>query len=90
MRVFFTLILLSFCISTHAETRLDKVRSFAFGIGVDIHEIENLNALKKFGLVVVDGETERESIRNSCSAGALPFVSDINLDRIPPNPYECG
>lgn len=33
-------------------------------------------------------ETE-QSVRNSCQAGAIPFVSDIFLTRLPVNPYTC-
>jgi endo-alpha-1,4-polygalactosaminidase (GH114 family) len=31
-------------------------------------------------------DTARE---NACAAGALPFVSDINLTRLPPDPLAC-
>jgi hypothetical protein len=31
-----------------------------------------------------------ESVANACSAGALPFVSNIGLRRIPPVPSGCG
>ena len=37
-----------------------------------------------------DPATTEESIRNACSAGAIPFVSDINLSRIPEQPLRCG
>jgi hypothetical protein len=29
------------------------------------------------------------AVRNSCAAGALPFVSDINLTRVPAEPLRC-
>lgn len=32
----------------------------------------------------------RIAVRNACSAGALPYVSDINLRRIPERPFLCG
>jgi endo-alpha-1,4-polygalactosaminidase (GH114 family) len=32
----------------------------------------------------------RIAVRNACSAGALPYVSDINLRRIPPQPFLCS
>lgn len=31
----------------------------------------------------------RIAVRNACSAGALPYVSDINLSRIPARPFLC-
>jgi endo-alpha-1,4-polygalactosaminidase (GH114 family) len=31
----------------------------------------------------------RIAVRNACSAGALPYVSDINLRRIPAQPFLC-
>ena len=30
------------------------------------------------------------AVRNACSAGALPYVSDINLTRIPVRPFLCS
>ncbi|MHB8059712.1 MAG: endo alpha-1,4 polygalactosaminidase [Gaiellaceae bacterium] len=32
----------------------------------------------------------RIAVRNACSAGALSYVSDINLRRIPARPFLCG
>ncbi|MDX6606978.1 MAG: polysaccharide biosynthesis protein PelA [Solirubrobacterales bacterium] len=32
----------------------------------------------------------QESIANACTAGALPFVSDIGLTRLPAAPLSCG
>jgi hypothetical protein len=31
-----------------------------------------------------------ESVASACSTGALPFVSNIGLRRIPPVPFGCG
>jgi endo-alpha-1,4-polygalactosaminidase (GH114 family) len=30
------------------------------------------------------------AVRNACAAGALPYVSDIDLTRIPPRPFLCN
>jgi uncharacterized protein (TIGR01370 family) len=30
------------------------------------------------------------AVRNACSSGALPYVSDINLTRIPVRPFHCS
>jgi hypothetical protein len=30
------------------------------------------------------------AVRNACSAGALPYLSDINLARVPAQPFLCG
>jgi len=30
------------------------------------------------------------AVRNACSAGALPYVSDIGLSRVPTRPFLCG
>lgn len=35
------------------------------------------------------GEPVRDSIANACDAGALPYVSDIGLRRVPKAPYRC-
>jgi hypothetical protein len=29
------------------------------------------------------------AVRNACAAGALPFVSDIQLTRVPAEPLRC-
>jgi Predicted extracellular endo alpha-1,4 polygalactosaminidase or related polysaccharide hydrolase len=41
---------------------------------------------------VAAGKTNqaRIAVRNACSAGALPYVSDINLTRVPAQPFLCG
>lgn len=61
----------------------------------------DLGALRRFaarGLLVLatdyvaarDASDTRTAIANACSAGALPFVSDIDLTRIPRVPARCG
>jgi len=58
------------------------------------------NALRRFkarGLLVTsidytradDDATQRDAIANSCAAGALPYVADINLTRFPASPFRC-
>jgi endo-alpha-1,4-polygalactosaminidase (GH114 family) len=37
-----------------------------------------------------DALATAESVANACSAGALPFASDIGLRRIPAVPFRCG
>jgi polysaccharide biosynthesis protein PelA len=37
-----------------------------------------------------DGVALQESVANACAAGALPFVSDIGLTRLPESPLSCG
>ena len=37
-----------------------------------------------------DAAAQQESIANACAAGALPFVSDIGLTRLPEGPLSCG
>ena len=36
-----------------------------------------------------DDAATREAVANACAAGALPFVSDIRLRRLPPEPFRC-
>jgi uncharacterized protein (TIGR01370 family) len=36
-----------------------------------------------------DAAATAEAVHNSCSAGAIPFVSDIFLTREPPEPFRC-
>ena len=36
-----------------------------------------------------DAAASRESVANACAAGALPFVSDIGLRRLPRRPLRC-
>ena len=37
-----------------------------------------------------DQSAEQEAVANACAAGALPFVSDIGLTRLPAAPLACG
>jgi endo-alpha-1,4-polygalactosaminidase (GH114 family) len=37
-----------------------------------------------------DDAALQEAVANTCAAGALPFVSDIDLTRLPGNPLTCG
>lgn len=37
-----------------------------------------------------DDTALQESLGNACAAGAIPFVSDIGLTRLPPAPLTCG
>jgi len=54
-----------------------------------------LRRIKSRGLLVTsidytdDGNVEREAVANSCAAGAVPFVSNIELTRIPTTPFRC-
>jgi uncharacterized protein (TIGR01370 family) len=36
-----------------------------------------------------DAAAEQESVANACAAGAVPFVSDIGLRRLPASPLSC-
>ena len=36
-----------------------------------------------------DAAALQESVANACAAGAVPFVSDIGLTRLPPSPLRC-
>jgi polysaccharide biosynthesis protein PelA len=36
-----------------------------------------------------DHDGERRALRSACEAGAVPYVSDIELQRLPPSPWEC-
>jgi hypothetical protein len=36
-----------------------------------------------------DAAAEQESVANACAAGAVPFVSDIGLRRLPAPPLAC-
>lgn len=36
-----------------------------------------------------DAATTAEAVKNACSTGALPFVSNIGLTRIPAQPFSC-
>ncbi|MEK6277599.1 MAG: endo alpha-1,4 polygalactosaminidase [Actinomycetota bacterium] len=36
-----------------------------------------------------DSATTQEAVRNACSVGALPFVSNIGLTRVPAQPFTC-
>jgi hypothetical protein len=37
-----------------------------------------------------DATGTRDAVANACAAGALPFVSDIGLTRVPAAPARCG
>lgn len=37
-----------------------------------------------------DSAAEQESVANACAAGAVPFVSDIRLRRLPAQPLTCA
>jgi polysaccharide biosynthesis protein PelA len=37
-----------------------------------------------------DGAAAGEAVSNACAAGAIPFVSDIGLTRLPAGPITCG
>jgi len=57
-----------------------------------------LRAIAARGLLVTtsdyttpgDAAAEQESVANACAAGALPFVGDIGLTRLPASPLTCG
>lgn len=59
--------------------------------------IERLERVRAAGLLVttvdylpaVDRQLEDEAIARACAAGAVPFVADIELERLPPEPYRC-
>jgi uncharacterized protein (TIGR01370 family) len=36
-----------------------------------------------------DDEATRRAVATACAAGALPYVSDIELTRVPSEPYRC-
>jgi len=58
---------------------------------------EALRAIARAGLLVTatdytragDAAAISASVRNACLAGALPYVSDINLRRVPARAYRC-
>ena len=37
-----------------------------------------------------DRRSTRAAVRAACRAGALPFVTDIGIRRLPRRPYRCG
>lgn len=37
-----------------------------------------------------DEPVAQEAVANACAAGALPFVGDIGLTRLPAAPLTCG
>lgn len=59
--------------------------------------LDELTAIGAQGLLVTatdyvaegDGDAEQEAIANACAVGALPYVSDIGLRRVPANPFSC-
>ena len=56
-----------------------------------------LRRIRRAGLFVTatdyvaahDKAAVAEAVRNACSAGALPYVSDINLERVPASALRC-
>jgi polysaccharide biosynthesis protein PelA len=58
---------------------------------------ETLRRLARRGLLVTssdytrrgDTAAEQYAVRNSCAAGALPFVTNIQITRIPARPFLC-
>ncbi len=58
----------------------------------------SLRRIGEWGLLVTatdypepeDDAALQESLGNACAAGAIPFVSDIGLTRLPPAPLTCG
>lgn len=65
--------------------------------GDTVKILEALKAAKARGKVVTtadytaagDTETDALSIANACSVGALPYISNIYLTRIPSVPFQC-
>jgi len=59
---------------------------------------QTLRHVRQAGLLVLatgytasaSGEAARVAIANACAAGAIPFVSNIELTRIPTPPPSCG
>jgi len=59
--------------------------------------MEALRRLRGDGLLVTatdytapgDAAATRAAVRNACASGALPFVSDIGLSRLPAHAYHC-
>jgi hypothetical protein len=65
----------------------------------EITEAQNaLRRIASLGLLVTatdytaaaDVGAAQESVANACAAGAIPFVSDIGLTRLPAAPFACG
>jgi uncharacterized protein (TIGR01370 family) len=60
-------------------------------------DLDALRRIRRAGQLVTttdyvaagDNAAAAEAARNACSAGALPYVSDINLRRPPPGPLRC-
>jgi hypothetical protein len=56
-----------------------------------------LRRIRRRGLLVTasdyvargDSRARRAAVRAACGAGALPFVTDIGLRRLPRRPYRC-
>ncbi len=54
-----------------------------------------LRRIRARGLLVTsidytdDSGVERDAVANACAAGALPFVSNIDLTRFPAAPFRC-
>ena len=55
-----------------------------------------LHAMAARGLLVTatdyvdEGGDASAAIANACASGALPYVSDIELQRVPAEPFACG
>jgi uncharacterized protein (TIGR01370 family) len=60
-------------------------------------DLAALRRIRRAGLLVTatdyvaadDKAAVAEAVRDACSAGALPYVSDINLQRVPPEALHC-
>jgi uncharacterized protein (TIGR01370 family) len=65
---------------------------------VTVRAQDALRRIRRAGLLVLatdyvvagDTRAEREAVANACAAGAVPFVSDIDLTRVPQSPPRCG
>ena len=85
--------------------REDVTWTYDFGQHRYVHQpaalvqanLDALRRIRRAGLLVTatdyvaaaDKTALAEAIRNACSADALPYVSDINLQRIPHSAFHC-
>ena len=75
----------------------DRHMYFRQGTGAVARAQTNIRRFRRAGLKVTatdylaaeKTEETQIAVRNACSAGALPYVSDINLRRIPEQPFLC-
>ncbi|HEY5160052.1 MAG TPA: endo alpha-1,4 polygalactosaminidase [Gaiellaceae bacterium] len=75
----------------------DRHMYFRQGTGAVARAQTNIRRFRRAGLKVTatdylaaeKTEETQIAVRNACSAGALPYVSDINLRRIPAQPFLC-